>query len=132
MSQASVISGFLAGHRTSISGPAQPCCRKGAAETLDDIRAAERIERRDQMLFGRRVGEVAEIDADRAGERQAERRDTRPGAPSSAFLAQHIAQEVAPEDPGLGSYRAGSHAYLMRRESTIEFMAAHERVDFYA
>lgn len=56
--------------------------------------------------------------------------DTRPGAPSSAYLAQHIAQEVAPEAPGFDRYDAGSRAYLARRESTVEYLTA-TRLDVF-
>ena len=46
--------------------------------------------------------------------------DRRTGAPSGAFLAQHLAQEVMDTEPGFDAHRAGTRAYLNTRESTVE------------
>lgn len=57
--------------------------------------------------------------------------DQRQGAPSSAFLAQHIAQEVDPLAPGPDAYQAGARAYIFRRDSTVEILSSAARLDVY-
>lgn len=57
--------------------------------------------------------------------------DLRHGAPSSAYLAQHIAQEVDPDAPGADTYRAGLHAYVLRRDSTLEILSGAPRLDVF-
>jgi hypothetical protein len=124
-----VAAGSLSAPRSNIAVPAQ-VARKGGAEPLAGIGAADRLDRRDQAQMARRAENDAPIVVtdiedgySRAGHRQ--------HAPSSAFLAQHIAQEVEPEDPAFSTYRTGTQAYAMRRDSTIEFMSADNRLDIF-
>jgi hypothetical protein len=106
-----------------------PAARKGAAEALSAVGAADRLDRREAAPYGRRITDqpgilgVIEVDA------EAFRPERRAGAPSSAYLAQHIAQEVSPEEPGADRFQAGAQAYLARRDSTVEFMPATDRLD---
>jgi hypothetical protein len=53
----------------------------------------------------------------------------RHGAPTLAFLAQHLAQEAIPEDPGFDQYQAGAKAYILRRDSTVEILSSSGRLD---
>lgn len=128
------------GARVYIPGyPALGSHRCDGATPLERIQGAARLGRdeRDPRLIDAEAGETG------AGLRALERTrrdgslhdrnrgpDMRPGAPSSAYLAQHIAQEVAPEAPGFDRYDAGSRAYLARRESTVEYLTA-TRLDIF-
>lgn len=105
--------------------------RKGGAEPLSGVNAAERIERRDQSVFSRRADDtIVHAPASATADRRAHH-NRREGEPSSAFLAQHIAQEVEPEDPGFAAFQSGTRAYVLRRDSTVEFLSAEGRVDFF-
>ena len=129
MHSSGVAAGSLSAPRSNIAVPAQ-VARKGGAEPLDGVGAADRLDRREQAHVGRREDSefhtaIAAVEDGYylSGQRQ--------HAPSSAFLAQHIAQEVDPEDPAFSTYRAGTQAYVMRRDSTIEFMSNDNRLDIF-
>lgn len=133
MSHSAVAAGLLPAQRTVIAAATQ-ATRKGGAEALSGVGAAERIERRDQAQFGRRVSDADDSAVRAEGGRARDaysRPDRRQGAPSSPFLAQHIAQEVEPEDPGFSAFQAGARAYVMRRDSTVEILSASGGLDIY-
>ena len=130
MQHTGVAAGTASAQRIIIAA-ASPAARKGPAEALSNVGVAERTDRREAALYGRRIPEqpgslgVIEVDAEAF---QSERRNSS-STPSSAYLAQHIAQEVAPEEPGFERFQSGALAYLARRDSTVEFMSANGRLD---
>jgi hypothetical protein len=126
-------------HATAVSGPAT-----GARSLIASVSAAQRDMRMEAIGSGagaKRLGRHDDAAAIRASDlpedaaaviarRQVhDRPGQRSGAPSSAFIAQHIAQEVSPDAPGFDRYQAGAQAYVMRRDSTIEILASTGRLD---
>ncbi|MFM2129785.1 MAG: hypothetical protein RL477_1331 [Pseudomonadota bacterium] len=130
MYHSGVVAGNAPASRTIIAAAAQTSRRAGA-EALSGVTGADRIERRESAQYGRRAGDDATRAVVIGIEESFARPERRQGAPSSAFLAQHIAQEVEPEDPAFSAYQAGARAYVMRRDSTVEILAASGRLDIF-
>lgn len=134
MNQAGIASS-LSGHRaiTAISADGG---RRAGNDALDALSAATRVHRESVTRAPH-----ADPQADNAAPREdrsftptdtrRQTADHRYGAPSSAFLTQHIAQEVDPLAPGLDTYQAGARAYIFRRDSTVEILSSAARLDVY-
>lgn len=128
-------------HATAVSGPAT-----GARSLITSVSAAQRDMRMEAVTSGvgaKRLSRHDDAAAIRASDlpedaaaviarRQAhDRPGQRNGAPSSAYMAQHIAQEVAPDAPGFDRYQAGAQAYVIRRDSTVEILTSAGRLDIF-
>ena len=128
-------------HATAISGSAT-----GARSLIASVSATQRDARMEAIASGagaKRLGRHDDAAAIRASDlpedavsvisrRQTHSRpDQRSGTPSSAYMAQHIAQEVTPDDPGFDRYQAGARAYIMSRDSTVEILTSAGRLDIF-
>lgn len=130
LNQASVASG-LSGHRAIAAIPADGGRRAGK-DALDALSATTRAYR--EPVTRPTHADSATPHDDRSfapAETRRKGTDQRQGAPSSAFLAQHIAQEIDPLAPGPDAYQAGARAYIFRRDSTVEILSSAARLDVY-
>jgi hypothetical protein len=125
-----VTTGPIAGQRTTV--PASSQATRGARmEPLASVTAAARTSRHGN------APQIPAAETDAAGFRTIDhnpdrrRTDRREGAPSSAFMAQHIAQEVTPEYPGFDQHQAGARAYTLRRDSLVEILGSVNRIDIH-
>ncbi len=128
-------------HATAVSGPATD-----ARSLIASVSATQRDMRMEAIGSGagtKRLGRhddaatirASDLPEDAAaviGRRQTQDRPgQRSGTPSSAYMAQHIAQEVTPDAPGFDRYQAGAQAYIMRRDSTVEILTSAGRLDIF-
>ena len=118
MQNTGVTTGPIAGQRTIV--PASSQATRGARmEPLASVTAAARASRHSNApLTPAAETDTAEF---RTIDHNPDRRrtDRREGAPSSAFMAQHIAQE------------AGARAYTLRRDSLVEILGSVNRIDIH-
>lgn len=122
MQNSGVASGLPLGHQAGVAIPAQSSRREGA-DALGGLSSIGRVGRDAGTFFDRPANEGTSQSASTSGyEPYGAGPDLRDGAPSSAYLAQHIAQEVTPENPGYDRFQAGARAYMLRRDSTAEIL----------
>ena len=129
MQHASAVSGPATGARSLIASVSanQPEMRM---EALASGTGSKRLGRHDDAAIRATdlPEDAVEVIARPQGHNQP---GPRGGVPSSAYMAQHIAQEVAPLDPGFDRYQAGAQAYISRRDSTVEIMASSGCLDIF-
>lgn len=130
MQHSGVIAG-PAGGSSGIVAAASAAHRDARTEALAAAGPAKRAGRHDTAAFIRATDKAEDAVAVIARRHGFDRPDRRHGAPSSAYMAQHIAQEVTPERPGADSHQAGARAYVMRRDSTVEILTSAGRLDIF-
>ena len=130
MQNSVIATSTLAAQRTIVPGSSQ-ATRGARMESLASVAAVGRTGRHSNAPI------IRPEETDAAGfstidhtpdRRRADRRD---GGPSSPYLAQHIAQEITPENPSFDQYQAGARAYTLRRDSLVEILSGTNRLDIH-